>query len=63
VSASSPLIPTGLLQLAAVLCLVTAAVSGRAAERHRSGYLGAITVLALFCAALLVAVLALRMTR
>jgi hypothetical protein len=60
---ASPLIPTGLLQLAAVVCLVTAAACGAAAERHRSATLGAITVLCLFCAAAFVAVLALRMTR
>ena len=59
----SPLVPTLALQLAAVACLVTAAACGAATERHRSGTLGAITVAALLCAALLVAVLAFRMTR
>lgn len=59
----SPHAPTWALQLAAVLCLVTAGVCGRYAERHRSASAGAVTVLSLFTTAALVAVLGYRMSQ
>lgn len=62
-AATGPLIPTWTIQLAAVLCLITAAVCGRVAERDRDALYGALSVLCLFSFTGLVGVLLYRLTR
>ena len=62
-SATSPLVPTLVLQGACVVTIITAGITGRLAERHRDAAYGMISVLCMISSAGLIAVLLYRMSR